>query len=62
MNFSRTHSCKKDDDFLKSPAEAPDHRKVLLKDKDIKGFDKLCEKYEDIISKKTAGHRKDNVS
>ena len=40
---------KKDDDFLKSPAEAPVHRKVLLEDKNIspntqKAFDKLCEK------------------
>ena len=26
---------KKNDDFLKSPAEAPAHRKVLLEDKDI---------------------------
>ena len=26
---------KKKDDFLKSPAEAPAHRKVLLEDKDI---------------------------
>ena len=26
---------KKDDDFLKSPAEAPVHRKVLLEDKNI---------------------------
>ena len=47
---------KKDDDFLKSPAEAPVHRKVLLEDKNIspktqKAFDKLCEKYDDIISK-----------
>ena len=47
---------QKDDDFLKSPAEAPVHRKVLLEDKDIspktqKTFDKLCEKYDDIISK-----------
>ena len=47
---------QKDDDFLKSRAEAPAHRKVLLEDKDIlpktqKSFDKLCEKYEDIISK-----------
>ena len=47
---------QKDDDFLKSPAEAPVHRKVLLEDKDIspktqKAFDKLCEKYDDIISK-----------
>ena len=47
---------QKEDDFLKSPAEAPVHRKVLLEDKDIssktqQAFDKLCEKYEDIISK-----------
>ena len=47
---------QKDDDFLKSPAEAPVHRKVLLEDKDIspktqKAFDKLCEKYDDIIFK-----------
>ena len=47
---------QKDDDFLKSPAEAPVHRKVLLEDKDIspktqKAFEKLCEKYDDIISK-----------
>ena len=46
----------KKDDFLKSPAEVPVHRKVLLEDKDIspktqKAFDKLCEKYDDIISK-----------
>ena len=46
---------KKDDDFLKSPAEAPVHRKVLLEDKNIspkmqEAFDKLCEKYDDIIS------------
>ena len=45
-----------DDDFLKSPAEAPVHRKVLLEDKNIsprmqEAFDKLCEKYDDIISK-----------
>ena len=44
------------DDFLKSPAEVPVHRKVLLEDKDIspktpKASDKLCEKYDDIISK-----------
>ena len=36
---------QKDDDFLKSPAEAPVHKKVLLEDKDIlpktqKAFDK----------------------
>ena len=47
---------QKDDDFLKSPVEAPVHRKVLLEDKDIspktqKAFDKLCEKYDNIISK-----------
>ena len=46
---------QKDDDFLKSPAEAPVHRKVFLEDKDIspktqKAFDRLCEKYDDIIS------------
>ena len=45
-----------DNDFLKPPAEAPVHRKVLLEDKNIspktqKAFDKLCEKYDDIISK-----------
>ena len=47
---------QKDDDFLKSPAEAPVHRKVLLEDKKIspktqEAFDKLCKKYDDIISK-----------
>ena len=47
---------KKKDDFLKSPAEAPAHRKVLLEDKDIsqqtqKAFEKLCERYDEIISK-----------
>ena len=47
---------QKDDDFLKSPAESPVHRKVLLEDKNISpktqgAFDKLCEKYDDIISK-----------
>ena len=47
---------KKDDDFLKSPAEALIYRKVLLEDKNIspktqKAFNKLCEKYDDIISK-----------
>ena len=39
---------QKKDDFLKSPAEAPADRKVLLEDKDIspktqKAFKKLCE-------------------
>ena len=47
---------QKDDDFLKSPVEAPVHRKVLLEDKSIspktqEAFDKMCEKYDDIISK-----------
>ena len=47
---------KKKDDFLKSPAEAPAHRKVLLEDKDIsqqtqKAFKKPCERYDNIISK-----------
>ena len=47
---------QKDDDFLKSPVEAPVHTKVLLEDKNIspkmqEAFDKLCEKYDDIISK-----------
>ena len=47
---------QKDNDFLKSPVEAPVHRKVLLEDKNISPktqevFDKLCEKYDDISSK-----------
>ena len=47
---------KKDDDFLKSPAEAPVHRKVLLEDKNTspktrQAFNELCHKFEDIISK-----------
>ena len=47
---------KKDDDFLKSPAEAPVHRKVLLEDKNTlpktqQAFDELCQKFENIISK-----------
>ena len=47
---------QKEDDFLKSPTEILVHRKVLLEDKNIspkikKAFDKLCDKYEDIISK-----------
>ena len=50
---------KKKDDFLKSPAEAPAHRKVLLEDKDIsqqtqKAFERLCECYDDIISKNSS--------
>ena len=44
------------DDFLKSPAIAPAHRKDLLEDKDIsdktiEDFNRLCDKYDDIISK-----------
>ena len=47
---------QKEDDFLKSPREAPVHRKVLLEDKNIspetqEAFNKLCKKYDDIISK-----------
>ena len=47
---------KKKDDFLKSPVEAPIHRKVLLEDKDIspntqKAFEKMCVRYDEIISK-----------
>ena len=47
---------RKKDDFLKSPADVPAHRKVLLEDKNVtrktqKAFDELCEKYDDIISK-----------
>ena len=57
--FFENRFMQKDDDFLKSPAEAPVHRKVLLEDKNIspktqEAFDKLCKKYkkyDDIISK-----------
>ena len=47
---------RKKDDFLKSPADVPAHRKVLLEDKNISSetrtaFEQLCEKYDDIISK-----------
>ena len=47
---------QKENDFLKSTAEAPVHRKVLLEDRNIspetqQGFDELCKKYDDIISK-----------
>ena len=54
--FFKNPFMQKNDDFLKSPAEAPVHRKVLLEDKNIspktqESFDKLCEKYDDIISK-----------
>ena len=42
--------------FLKSPAEAPTHRNMLLEDKDIspktqKAFKQLWERFDDIISK-----------
>ena len=54
--FFKNPFMKKDDDFLKSPEEAPVHRKVLLKDKNTlpktrQAFDELCQKFEDIISK-----------
>ena len=47
---------QKENNFLKSPAEAPVHRKVLLENKNIfpkiqEAFDELCKKYYDIISK-----------
>ena len=47
---------QKEDDFLKSPAEAHIHRKVLLEDKSTspktwQAYDELCQKFEDIISK-----------
>ena len=63
--FENPYVTKKDD-FLKSPAEVPVHRMVLLEDKDIspktqKAFDKLCEKYDDIISKKQQRHRKNHA-
>ena len=47
---------RKKDDFLKSPADVPAHRKVLLEDKNITpktraAFEELCQKYDNIISK-----------
>ena len=44
---------QKEDYFLKSPAEAPVHRKVFLEDKNKtqQAFDELCQKYDDIIFK-----------
>ena len=55
-DFFENPFMQKEDDFLKSRAEAPVHRKVLLEDKNIspktqEAFDKLCKKYDDIISK-----------
>ena len=54
--FFKNPFMQKEDDFLKSPVEAPLHRKVLLEDKNIspktqKAFDELCQKYDNIISK-----------
>ena len=47
---------RKKDDFLKFPANVAAHCKVLLEDKNISSktqaaFDKLCKKYDNIISK-----------
>ena len=58
--FFKNPFMKKDDDFLKSPAEARVHRKVLLEDKNTspktqKAFDELFQKFKDIISK-NSGH------
>ena len=55
-DFFKNPFMQKEDDFLESPAEAPVHIKVLLEDKNIsprtqEAFDKLCKKYDDIISK-----------
>ena len=54
--FFKNPFMQKEDDFLKSPAEAPVHRKVLLEDKNIssktqEAFDELGKRYNDIISK-----------
>ena len=58
---------RKKDDFLKSPADVPAHRKVILDNKNISSktktaFEQLCEKYDKVISKKKWQHRKDNVN
>ena len=55
-DFFENPFMQKEDNFLKSPAEAPVHRKVLLKDKNIspktqEAFYELCKKYDNIISK-----------
>ena len=47
---------RKKDDFLKSPADVPAHRKVILENKNISSqtraaFEQLCEKYDEVISK-----------
>ena len=62
-NFFENPFMQKEDDFLKSPAEAPVHRKVLLEDNNIspetqEAFDKLCKKYDEIISKNSGDIRK----
>ena len=49
--------------FMKSPAEVEAHRKVNLEDKKIKEetrqeFNKLCDQFDDIISKGINGIRK----
>ena len=54
--FFKNPFMQKEGDFLKSPVEAPVHRKVLLDDRNIspktqQAFDELCKKYINIISK-----------
>ena len=54
--FFKNPFMQKEDDFLKSPVEAPVHRNVLLEEKNIspktqQAFDELCRKYGDIFSK-----------
>ena len=56
MELFKNPFMKKKDDFLKSPTESPAHNKVLLEDKDNfsetqEAFVKLCERYDEIISK-----------
>ena len=58
---------KKDDDFLKSPAEAPVHRKVLLEDKNTlpktrQAFDELCQKIRGYHIQEQWRHQKNHVS
>ena len=57
---------QKEDDFLKSPAEVPVHRKMLLKDKNIspqtqEAFNELCKKYDDTMSKNSGDIGKTNI-
>ena len=54
--FFKNPFMQKEDDFIKSPVDAPVHRKVLLEDKNTspktqQASDELCQKFEDIISK-----------